>query len=102
MLLHDTVPSTSGRHEAPFAEHHDVRTRRVRKYFRGKAQATTTEKAPSNGPVIRENLESPEALKDVERVNPMTDRFEVRSTVPVLCFLLIVLYHDTLALPLAL
>ena len=34
--------------------------------------------APSNGPVTSENLESPDALKHVERVNPMSDKFEVR------------------------
>ena len=79
MLIHDALPSTSGRHEAYYAVHQGHNLRRGRKSGR-KAQAAAVETAPSNGPVTRDNLEAPEVLKDVERVNPMTDRFEVRSS----------------------
>lgn len=33
--------------------------------------------APSNGPVTSANLEAPDALKHIQRVNPMSDKFEV-------------------------
>lgn len=80
MLLHDALPSTSGRHEEAFASLQHLKSRRTRKP-QTIAQAAATQMAPSNGPVVRDNLEAPEALKDVERVNPMSDRFEVRSSV---------------------
>ena len=36
--------------------------------------------APSNGQVSRETFEAPPELKAVKRINPLTDRFEVRFT----------------------
>lgn len=72
----DTVPCFSGRLEQPC----NPRKIWVRESARPVAitrALNSVSEAPSNGPVTSGNLEAPEELKHVERINPMTDRFEV-------------------------
>lgn len=55
-----------------------IRQRVSERTSQARAQAQSAMEAPSShGPVVRENLKAPEALKHVKRVNPMSDRFEV-------------------------
>ena len=74
---HDNAPCFSGRSETAQCVNQYLQPRKRARQVRRPQATSTAQRAPSNGPVTSENLEAPDALKHVERVNPLTDKFEV-------------------------